>query len=112
MFPLAALGISAFQNGDTYPGDGVAKTRARCMRHETVRGLKSAFKKSGKIVKHFPGLSLAKANGQGSFPKTGCSPRNEQCVCPPGEGAGTDEMLVIENRGPLGANRKSREPRT
>src|SRR3984893_4707772 len=51
------------------------------------------------------------AGALGSFPRTGCSPRNEQCVCPPGEGAGTDEMLVIEHRGPLGGNRKSRELR-
>jgi hypothetical protein len=31
----------------------------------------------------------------GCSPKTGCGGPNEQCVCPPEEGAGTDEMLVI-----------------
>src|SRR5712692_1715643 len=77
--------------------------------------LSRAFPFSGKKLpqarRASPKVVRVSRAAQGLFPRTGCRPRNEQCVCPPGEGAVTDEMLVSGQRRPLGTNRESREAR-
>src|SRR5580693_2630580 len=60
-----------------------AFTRISFLRRETLAG-KTRFTEGRQRQPGGSGMAL---------PRTGCGPRNEQCVCPPGEGAGMDEML-------------------
>ena len=40
------------------------------------------------VVSRVVDVKVGRTDKRWHFPRTGCNPRNEQCVCPPGEGAG------------------------